>query len=211
MDHHPRMRQRRALACSTGGQQHGAHRSGQSRADGRHIGLHQLHRIVDSQTGRHRSARGIDVNLDILFRIGRLQEQQLCLDDIGRIVVNRSPQKDDAIHHQTRKDVHRRHVQLALLDDRRRHVGRVLRAEIMQFQTIDTAMPGGVFFKFIHNRTVCKLIKNIGSRFKNFSATCLRSYSISRTRPTHDAGSNPAKTREEAKNRSMTTKQTLRE
>ena len=41
--------------------------------------------------------RQVDINLDVLFRVGRLQEQQLCLDDIGRIVVNRSPQKDDAI------------------------------------------------------------------------------------------------------------------
>ena len=59
--------------------------------------------LIDSSTVSY-------THLDVYKR----QEQQLCLDDIGRIVVNRSPQKDDAIHHQTRKDVHRRHVQLAL-------------------------------------------------------------------------------------------------
>ena len=148
VDHHARMRQRRTLARRTGREQHCAHRGGQPRADRRHVAVHQLHRVVDAQTGRNRSARRIDVELDVLLRIGRFQEEQLRLDDVGRIVVDRRPEEDDAVHHQAGEDVHRGDVQLALLDDRGRHVVGDDGSEIVQPEAADAAMLDGVFFEF---------------------------------------------------------------
>ena len=115
-----------------------------------HVAGHELHRIVDTQSGRDRTAGRIDVDLDILVGVDRLQEQQLGLDDIGGIVVNRCSEEDNAVHHQTRKDVHGGDIQLAFLDDRRRDIGRTDRLEIMQFQRADPAMLPGIFFKFRH-------------------------------------------------------------
>lgn len=96
----------------------------------------------------NRSARRIDVELDVLLRIGRFQEEQLRLDDVGRIVVDRRPEEDDAVHHQAGEDVHRGDVQLALLDDRGRHVVGDDGSEIVQPEAADAAMLDGVFFEF---------------------------------------------------------------
>ena len=94
------------------------------------------------------SARRVDVDLDILVGIDRLEEEQLGLDDVGGIVVDRRPEEDDAVHHQPRKDIHRGDVQLALLDDRRRDIGRAHRLEIVQAERTDPAVFPCVFFKF---------------------------------------------------------------
>jgi hypothetical protein len=59
--------------------------------------VRKLHRIVDRQTRRHTSARRIDVKVDVLLRIGHLQEQQLRDDRVGHHVIDRRAQKHDAI------------------------------------------------------------------------------------------------------------------
>ena len=148
VDHHPRMGQRRALALGAGSQEHGSHRGRQPGADGRHVGIDELHGVVNTQSGRNRPAGRINIYLYVLFGIDRFEEKQLCLDDIGRVVVDRRTEEDDAIHHQAREDVHRSDVQLTLLDDRRRHIRCAYRLEVMQFQRTDTAMVPCVFFKF---------------------------------------------------------------
>ena len=148
VDHHPRMGQRRALALGAGSQEHGSHRGRQPGADGRHVGIDQLHRVINAQSGRNRPAGRVDVDLNVLLGIDRFEEQQLGLDDIGRVVVDRRAEEDDAVHHQARENVHRGDVQLTLLDDRRRHVGRAYRLEIVQFQRTDPAVVPCVFFKF---------------------------------------------------------------
>ena len=114
--------ERRALALGSGHQQHGRHRRRHARADGGHVGGDVLHRVVDAQPGIDRAARRVDVNRDVFRRVGRLEIEQLRLDDVGHIVVDRHAEEDDAVHHQTRKHVHAGHVQLALLDDCRRYV-----------------------------------------------------------------------------------------
>ena len=126
----------------------GAHRGRQPGADGRHVGIDELHGVVNTQSGRNRPAGRINIYLYVLFGIDRFEEEQLCLDDIGRVVVDRRAEEDDAIHHQAREDVHRSDVQLALLDDRRRHIRCADRLEVMQFQRTDAAMVPCVFFKF---------------------------------------------------------------
>ena len=95
---------------------------------------------------------GIKLSLEFCgcptMSINRFEEQQLGLDDIGRVVVDRRAEEDDAVHHQARENVHRGDVQLTLLNDRRRHVGRAYRLEIVQFQRTDPAVVPCVFFKF---------------------------------------------------------------
>ena len=142
------MGKRRTLALGARREQHGAHRSGQSRADGRHVGIDQLHRVINAQSGRNRTAGRVDIDLNVLFGIDRFEEQQLRLNDIGRVVVDRRAEEDDAVHHQPREDVHRGDIQLTLFDDRRRHVGAADRLEIVQFQRTDPAVFPCVFFKF---------------------------------------------------------------
>lgn len=148
VNHHPRMGQRRALALGAGREQHGTHRGGQTRTDGGHVGAYQLHRVVDAQPRRNGAAGRVDVNLNVLLGVDRLQEEQLRLDDVGRIVVDGCTEEDDAVHHQTREDVHRGDVELPLLDDGRRDIGGAHRLEIVQLERTDAALFPGVFFEF---------------------------------------------------------------
>ena len=150
VDHHPRMGQSGPLAVGPGREQHGAHRGGQPGADGPDVARDELHRVVDPQPCRDGTPRGVDVDLDILLGVDRLEEEQLRLDDIGGIVVDRGSEEDDAVHHQAGENIHRGDIQLALLDNRRRDIGRTDRLEIMQFQRTDPAMLSRVFFKFGH-------------------------------------------------------------
>src|SRR3990170_920666 len=75
VDHYPGMRQAVAFPLLTAGEQQGTHARGLShahRADGR---LDKLHGIVDGESGGNRTARRIDIEMDILVRILRLEKQ----------------------------------------------------------------------------------------------------------------------------------------
>ena len=52
VDHDAGVGQREALALGAGGQQHGAHGGGLPDADGAHVGLDELHGVVDRQAAR---------------------------------------------------------------------------------------------------------------------------------------------------------------
>ena len=60
---------RHALTRGAPGQQQRAHRHRDADADRLHVGLDELHRVVDRQTGVDGPARGIDVDRDVLVRI----------------------------------------------------------------------------------------------------------------------------------------------
>ena len=159
------MRQRRTFSLGSGRQQDGPHAGSQPGADRSHVRTDQLHRIVDSQTGRHRSSGRVDINLNVFVRLGRFEKQQLRLDDIGHVVINGATQKNDPIHHQPRKDIHRGHVHLPLLDDRRGDGALRRRFELMQFKTADPGMTGRIFFKLAltHNYFILPLLSFIES------------------------------------------------
>ncbi len=161
MDQHPGMRETRTLAFGTGAEQHRAHRSSHARADRRHIGLNQVHSVVDRQPGGDLSAGGVDVQRDISPRIGGCQEEQLGLDDVRHIVIDRDTQEDDPVHHQTAENVHRCHVQLPLLDDHRIDVSICDALKATQGRRGDTSVPGSVFleFFFIHKILYFQLIR----------------------------------------------------
>ena len=85
-------------------------------------GLDELHRVVDRESSGYRAARRIDVEADLLFRVFRLQKEQLRGDQVGDVVVDRMAQKDDPILEQPRIDVVGAFAAARLLDDHRNQV-----------------------------------------------------------------------------------------
>ena len=75
MNHDLGVRQRNALALGAGGQQKRAHGRGHAYADGGHITLDILHGIVNRHAIRNGAAGAVDIKLDILIRVLRLQIQ----------------------------------------------------------------------------------------------------------------------------------------
>jgi hypothetical protein len=69
VNHHARVRQRVTLSSRAGCQQQRTHARGLTNTQRRHVGLDELHGIVDRHARRHRTARGIDVKGYILVRI----------------------------------------------------------------------------------------------------------------------------------------------
>jgi hypothetical protein len=57
------------LALLAGHQQERAHAGGLSDAEGHHIVLDVLHRVVDGESSGDRSTRRVDVELDVLLRV----------------------------------------------------------------------------------------------------------------------------------------------
>ena len=56
-----------------------------------------IHGVDDSHSGSDGSAWRIYVQENILFGVFGFQEKKLGDDDIGRVIVNRSGQKDNAL------------------------------------------------------------------------------------------------------------------
>src|SRR5215218_4289271 len=108
-----------ALARGPGGQQHGRGRGGLAHAGGGHVGLDVLHGVVDGQQGRDRPPGRVDVELDVLVRVLRLQVEQLGHDQVGHRVVDRRAQEDDPLVQQARVDVEGALAAVGLLDDDR--------------------------------------------------------------------------------------------
>ncbi len=119
MDHHARVGQGKALALRPGRQQQRAHARRLPDAQRADVGLDELHRIVDRQAGGHRTARRVDVEGDVLFRVLRLQKQQLRDDQVGRHLVHDAHQKHHPLLQQTRVDVVGALAATALLDHHR--------------------------------------------------------------------------------------------
>ena len=84
-----------------------------------HVGLDELHRVVNRQPGRNRPARAVDVEQDVLVGILGLEEQHLRDDQIGDLVVDRRADEDDAVLQQPRKDVVGALAAVGLFDDHR--------------------------------------------------------------------------------------------
>ena len=86
-------------------QQHRAHAGRQADADGRDIRTDVLHRVVDRQAGGDAAAGAVDVHVDVLVRVFRFQEQQLCDHQARDRVVDRRADEDDALLQQAGEDV----------------------------------------------------------------------------------------------------------
>ncbi len=106
-----------ALALRAAGEQHRAHAGGLADAHGADVGLDELHRVVNRQSGADRPAGRIDVQRDVLVRIFRLQEQQLRDDQVRHVVLDRTHDEDHALLQQPRIDVISTFAASGLLDD----------------------------------------------------------------------------------------------
>jgi hypothetical protein len=93
------------LPFSPGRQQEGAHAGRLADAQRRHTRLDELHGVVDRHAGRDRSAWRVDVEEDVLVRVFGFKKQQLCHDQVGCRIVDRSHQEDHALAQQARINV----------------------------------------------------------------------------------------------------------
>ena len=117
MNHHAAVRKRCAHTLLAGNQQNRTHRRSETRADSSHTRLDKLHRVIDAQARIHRTARRIEIEVDIPLAVHGVQIEQLRLDDIGRIVIHLGSEENHAVHHQAAEHIHLGHVQLTLLKD----------------------------------------------------------------------------------------------
>ena len=116
MDHDVGVGQGVAFAFGAAAQQHGAHAGGLADAVGVHVAGEELHGVIDGQAGGDAAAGGVDVEMDVLFGIGHLQEEQLGDDQVGDHVVHGRAEEHDPIHQQTRVDVVTAFAAAGLLD-----------------------------------------------------------------------------------------------
>ena len=117
MDHNTRVRESEALALLAGYEEHGSHRSSHTGADGRHVGIDILHSVIYAKAGIYRSAGRVDIEADILIGVDRIEIEELSLNDVSALIGDLSAEEDDAVHHQSREDIHLSHIELALLED----------------------------------------------------------------------------------------------
>ena len=117
MDEDLRVRERHALVLGAARQQQGAHAHRDADADRLHVGLDELHRVVDRQAGVDRPAGRVDVDRDVLVGILALQVQQLSDDQVGDLVIDGRAQEDDPLIEQAGVDVERAFTTRGLLDD----------------------------------------------------------------------------------------------
>jgi hypothetical protein len=101
------------------GQDQRAHRHRDPAADRAHVGLDEAHRVVDREAGVHHPAGAVDVELDLLLGVGRLEVQELRVHQVGDLVVDRAAEEHDPLVEQARVDVERALAARVLLDDHR--------------------------------------------------------------------------------------------
>ena len=97
MNHDAGIGQAEPFPMAALGQQHGRHGSCLPHAYGHDVRPDEGHGVQNGQAGRDRAAGRVNVNRNILFGVLRFQEKQLGDDQIGDLVVDRRPQKNDVL------------------------------------------------------------------------------------------------------------------
>ena len=100
MNQNARVRQREPFTFGAGRQQQRAHRGAHADADRGHIGTDKLHRVVDRHTRSDRSARRIDIKVNVLFGIFSFEEKQLGDNQVCDLIVDRRAEKNDVVFQQ---------------------------------------------------------------------------------------------------------------
>ena len=93
MDHHLGVGQGKTLALLPRCQNNRRCRCRNANAHRGHIGLDVIHRVEHSKAGSNRAAGGVDIKLDVFFRILALQKEELGDDQVGGVVLNRRRSK----------------------------------------------------------------------------------------------------------------------
>lgn len=91
------VRQAEALAGRARRQKDGPHGGGDAQAVRVHVTGDELHRVVNRQARGDGAAGGVDVHVDVFFRVGHLEEQKLGNHGVRHIVVNGGTDEDDAV------------------------------------------------------------------------------------------------------------------
>ena len=97
VNHHFGIGQSESLTFLSGRQNDGGAGSGHTNANGGNIVFDVIHRIQNRQSGRNRTARGINVERNVFFRVFGLQKQQLGNGEIRDMVVNRPAKKNNTL------------------------------------------------------------------------------------------------------------------
>src|SRR5580765_1570498 len=82
-------------------------------------GLTNWIRVVDRHARVGRAARRVDVEADVRFGVLRLEEQELCRQQVRDVVVDLGAEEDDALAQKARVDVEGALVAAVGLDDHR--------------------------------------------------------------------------------------------
>ena len=117
VDHHMGVWQAEAFALGPCREKDGAHGSGDTDAVGVHIAGEELHGVIHRKSCGDRSAGGVDVDVDVLFGILHLQEQELCDHRVCDEVIDRYADENDAILEKPRVDVERAFAAAIGFDD----------------------------------------------------------------------------------------------
>ena len=117
MDHDLGVRQGEALALRAGRQQECTHGRSHADADRGNIALDILHGVVNRKSGRYHAARAVDVELNVLVGVLRLQIEKLGDDQAGGRVVDLLRQEDDAVVQKAGENVIGTLSAARLLDD----------------------------------------------------------------------------------------------
>ena len=105
VDHDLRVGQRDALALGAAGQQKRAHAGRHTDADGGHVTLDVLHGVIDSHSRGHTAAGAVDIHLNVLVGILRLQIKELRHHKAGGGIIHLFAKEYDTVIEQPGKDV----------------------------------------------------------------------------------------------------------
>src|SRR4051794_34358997 len=97
VDHDIGVRQGESLALGSGTQQNGSHARGHAEAISGHVTCQKLHGVVNGEPGTYRAAGRVDINVDVLFAVLHLQEEQLGNNQIRNVIVDRRSDENDSI------------------------------------------------------------------------------------------------------------------
>ena len=117
MDHDMGVGQAVAFTWGTGGEQDGTHGGGDADAVGIHIAGEELHRVINSEASGDGATGGIDIDVNVLFGVLHLQEQELGDDGVGDEIIDAGADEDDAILEQARVNIKRTLTTAILFDD----------------------------------------------------------------------------------------------
>jgi len=105
MDHDVGVGEAEAFASCPCGEKHCTHGGCNSDAVSIYITGQELHGVVDRQTGSYGASGGVNVNVDVLFRVLHLQEEKLGDDGVGYAIVNTCADKDNPVFQKAGVDV----------------------------------------------------------------------------------------------------------
>ncbi len=97
VNHDVGIRQGEAFAFRPRREQDRAHAGRHPQTIGGHVTGQKLHRVVNCQARRDGAAWRVDVKVDVFFPVFHLEEQKLRDDQIGDVIVDLRPDKNDPV------------------------------------------------------------------------------------------------------------------